>query len=49
MGSSHTQDGQYLRIFIRKIRRKIEETPEQPKLLKTELGVGYRLLGEPTF
>jgi len=48
-GPAHTQDGHYLRIFIRKIRRKIEENPAQPKLLKTELGVGYRLLGEPTF
>ena len=48
-GPAHTQDGHYLRIFIRKIRRKIEENPAQPKLLKTELGVGYRLLGDPTF
>jgi two-component system KDP operon response regulator KdpE len=45
-GPSHTHDGHYLRIFIRKIRRKIEDNPAQPKLLRTELGVGYRLLGE---
>ena len=45
-GPSHSHDGHYLRIFIRKIRRKIEDNPAQPKLLKTELGVGYRLLGE---
>ena len=46
-GPSHAHDGHYLRIFVRKIRRKIEDNPAQPKLLRTELGVGYRLLGEP--
>jgi two-component system, OmpR family, KDP operon response regulator KdpE len=33
----------YLRIFIRKIRKKIETDPTQPQVLITELGVGYRL------
>lgn len=41
-------DIQYLRIYISSIRRKIELVPEQPKLLVTEQGVGYRLcLTEP--
>jgi two-component system, OmpR family, KDP operon response regulator KdpE len=44
-GPSHTHDGHYLRILIRKIRTKIETDPAHPKLLRTELGVGYRLLG----
>jgi two-component system KDP operon response regulator KdpE len=42
-GPSHARDGHYLRIFIRKIRRKIEKDPARPRLLRTELGVGYRL------
>jgi two-component system, OmpR family, KDP operon response regulator KdpE len=42
-GPSHTHDTHYLRIFIRKIRKKIEKDPVQPKILRTELGVGYRL------
>ena len=42
-GPSHTQDTHYLRIFIRKIRKKIEMDPVRPKILRTELGVGYRL------
>jgi len=42
-GPSHARDTHYLRIFIRKIRKKIEKDPVQPKILRTELGVGYRL------
>ncbi len=42
-GAGHDQDSHYLRIFVRKLRQKIEVDPTQPKLLLTELGVGYRL------
>jgi len=36
-------DVQYLRVYIRTLRQKIEADPEQPKLIQTEQGVGYRL------
>lgn len=36
-------DVQYLRIYIRTLRQKIETNPEQPELIQTEQGVGYRL------
>ncbi len=42
-GAGHDQDSHYLRIFVRKLRQKIEIDPTKPKLLLTELGVGYRL------
>lgn len=42
-GVSHIEDVHYLRIFVRKVRRKIEHDATQPKILLTELGVGYRL------
>jgi two-component system, OmpR family, KDP operon response regulator KdpE len=42
-GLTHVNDGHYLRILVRKIRSKIERDPTQPRLLTTELGVGYRL------
>lgn len=45
-GVGHDQDSHYLRIFVRKLRQKIEVDPTQPKLLITELGVGYRLATE---
>jgi two-component system KDP operon response regulator KdpE len=36
-------DVQYLRIYIRTLRQKLEADPEQPALIMTEQGVGYRL------
>jgi two-component system KDP operon response regulator KdpE len=40
--SSET-DVQYLRIYIRALRQKIEASPERPQYILTEQGVGYRL------
>jgi two-component system, OmpR family, KDP operon response regulator KdpE len=45
-GIRHMQDAHYLRIFVRKLRQKIEKDPTQPRILMTELGVGYRLAAE---
>jgi two-component system KDP operon response regulator KdpE len=42
-GSIHVHDTHYLRIFVRKLRQKIEPNPDSPRILVTELGVGYRL------
>jgi two-component system KDP operon response regulator KdpE len=39
-------DVQYLRIYVRSLRQKIEAEPERPAYILTETGVGYRL-GEP--
>ena len=36
-------DIQYLRIYIRALRQKIEADPERPHYIQTEQGVGYRL------
>jgi len=38
-----TGDVQYLRIYIRQLRQKLEADPERPRLILTEAGVGYRL------
>jgi two-component system KDP operon response regulator KdpE len=45
-GTVHVHDTHYLRIFIRKLRQKIEPDPNTPRILITELGVGYRLAQE---
>lgn len=42
-GAAHRDDVQYLRVFVRKLRRRIEVDPARPRYLLTELGVGYRL------
>lgn len=36
-------DVQYLRVYMRQLRQKIEPVPEQPRYLLTETGVGYRM------
>lgn len=36
-------DVQYLRIYVRQLRQKIEADPQRPHLIQTEAGVGYRL------
>jgi two-component system KDP operon response regulator KdpE len=36
-------DVQYLRIYVRQLRQKLERDPEQPEYILTETGVGYRL------
>jgi two-component system KDP operon response regulator KdpE len=36
-------DVQYLRVYVRQLRQKIEPNPEQPRYIRTETGVGYRL------
>jgi two-component system KDP operon response regulator KdpE len=36
-------DAQYLRVYVRQIRQKIEGDPERPQYVLTETGVGYRL------
>jgi two-component system KDP operon response regulator KdpE len=48
-GTIHVHDTHYLRIFMRKLRQKIEPDPNAPRILITELGVGYRLAqdGDP--
>jgi two-component system, OmpR family, KDP operon response regulator KdpE len=42
-GPAHRDDVQYLRVFVRKLRHRIEADAARPRYLLTELGVGYRL------
>jgi two-component system KDP operon response regulator KdpE len=36
-------DAQYLRVYVRQLRQKIEIDPERPQFVLTETGIGYRL------
>jgi two-component system KDP operon response regulator KdpE len=36
-------DAQYLRVYVRQLRQKIEADPERPQHVLTETGIGYRL------
>ena len=42
-GPLHVEESQYLRVYMRQLRHKLERDPARPKYLLTELGVGYRL------
>jgi two-component system KDP operon response regulator KdpE len=43
-GPERLNEVQYLRVFVRALRDKIEEDPTQPRRITTVLGVGYRLV-----
>jgi len=40
---SDLTDAQYLRVYVRQLRQKIETDPERPQYILTETGIGYRL------
>lgn len=46
-GPAHGEDLHYLRVFIGQLRQKIERDPAQPRIVRTEPGVGYRLTADP--
>ena len=43
-GAAEAGNVEYLRVYMRQLRKKLEEDPQQPAFLITEPGVGYRLL-----
>ena len=42
-GPAHTEDTQYLRVYIGQLRQKVEDHPEDPRFVLTEPGIGYRI------
>jgi two-component system KDP operon response regulator KdpE len=36
-------DAQYLRVYVRQLRNKVEPDPARPQYILTETGIGYRL------
>jgi two-component system KDP operon response regulator KdpE len=42
-GPAHAQDTQYLRVYVGQLRQKVEEDSDDPKIILTELGIGYRI------
>jgi len=43
-GYSEVGQMEYLRVYIRQLRQKLEEDPRNPQLILTESGVGYRFV-----
>jgi two-component system KDP operon response regulator KdpE len=42
-GPAHTENTQYLRVYIGHLRQKIEDRPDDPRIIVTESGIGYRI------
>jgi len=42
-GPRHAAETNYLRVYMKKLRHKIEDEPARPKYLVNEPGIGYRL------
>lgn len=42
-GPAHTEDTQYLRVYVGQLRQKVEEHADDPKIILTEPGIGYRI------
>lgn len=45
-GPNHTEQAQYLRVYVAQLRRKLEADSARPRHFLTEPGVGYRLVTE---
>ena len=43
-GPAYTADTAFLKVFVRRLRRKLGDDAERPQYIQTEWGVGYRLL-----
>lgn len=46
-GAAHSDDMQYLRVYIGQLREKLEENPSTPTFIITEPGIGYRMESLP--
>jgi two-component system KDP operon response regulator KdpE len=42
-GPAHTEDTQYLRVYVAQLRQKVEQKPDDPRIILTEPGIGYRI------
>jgi two-component system, OmpR family, KDP operon response regulator KdpE len=43
-GPAYGTEAHYLHVYVARLRKKLEPDPQQPRYIKTEPGVGYRLL-----
>lgn len=46
-GADYSRQVEYLRVFVKNLRKKIETNPDAPEYITTEPWVGYRFNGSP--
>lgn len=47
-GPGYATESNYLRLYVRQLRKKLGDTPARPRWITTEPGLGYRWLPDPT-
>jgi two-component system KDP operon response regulator KdpE len=47
-GPGYAEESHYLRVYVRALRRKLDDAATSPRLILTEPGVGYRWIAERT-
>jgi two-component system KDP operon response regulator KdpE len=45
-GPEYAEHVEYLRVYMRQLRKKLEADPDHPEILTTEPGIGYRFMAE---
>ena len=45
-GPADADHTEYLRVYMRQLRKKLESDPEQPQVILTEPGIGYRFIAD---
>lgn len=45
-GPADADHTEYLRVYMRQLRKKLEEDPERPQFILTEPGIGYRFISD---
>lgn len=45
-GEADADHTEYLRVYIRQLRKKLEADPERPQFILTEPGIGYRFIAD---
>jgi two-component system, OmpR family, KDP operon response regulator KdpE len=45
-GPADVNHTEYLRVYMRQLRKKLENDPEHPQIIVTEPGIGYRFLAD---
>ncbi len=45
-GQEYAEHVEYLRVYMRQLRKKLEADPDHPEILTTEPGIGYRFIAD---
>ncbi len=45
-GPEYREDSQYLRVWVSRLRAKLEKNPGQPEIIRTHMGIGYTFIAE---